>query len=41
MYECMILGEDRIDMCVYKNIDLVEFENMAKTFYEAMSQYCL
>ena len=39
MYECMILGEDRIDMCVSKNIDLVEFENMAKTFYEAMSQH--
>jgi hypothetical protein len=40
MYECMVLGEDRIDMCVSKNIDLVEFENMAQTFYGAMSQYC-
>lgn len=39
MYECMVLGEDRIDMCVSKNIDLVEFENMAKTFYGAMLQY--
>jgi len=39
MYECMFLGEDRIDMCVSKNIDLVEFENMAQTFYGAMSQY--
>ena len=39
MYECMVLGEDRIDMCVSKNIDLVEFENMAQTFYGAMSQY--
>jgi hypothetical protein len=39
MYECMVLGEDRIDMCVSKNIDLVEFENMAKTFYGTMSQY--
>lgn len=39
MLECMILGEDRIDMCVSKKIDLVEFEKMAKTFYEAMSQY--
>jgi len=39
MYECMVLGEDRIDMCVSKNIDLAEFENMAQTFYIAMSQY--
>ena len=39
MYECRILGKDRIDMCVSKNIDLVEFENMAQTFYRAMSQY--
>jgi len=39
MYECMVLGEDRIDMCVSKNIDLVGFENMAQTFYGAMSQY--
>lgn len=39
MYECMTLGKDRIDMCVSKNIDLIEFENMAKTFYEAMLQY--
>jgi len=40
MYECMLLCGDRIDMCVSKNIDLIEFENMAKTFYESMSQYC-
>lgn len=39
MYECMVLGEDRIDMRVSKDIDLVEFENMSQTFYEAMSQY--
>ena len=39
MYECMLLGEDRIDMCVSKNIDLVEFENMAQAFYKVMSQY--
>jgi len=26
-------------MCVSKNIGLVEFENMAQTFYRAMSQY--
>jgi hypothetical protein len=39
MYECMCLGDDRIDMSVSKNIALVEFENMAQTFYEAMTQY--
>jgi hypothetical protein len=39
MYECIILGDDRIDMCLSKNIDLFEFEKMAQTFYEAMSQY--
>lgn len=39
MYQCMVLNEDRIDMCVSKNIDLGEFENMAQTFYGAMSQY--
>lgn len=38
MYECVVLGEDRIDMCVSKNIDLVEFENMSQTFYGAMQR---
>ena len=40
MYQCMLLCDDRIDMDVSKEIDLPEFENMSKTFYEAMSQYC-
>ena len=40
MYECKILCKDRIDMCVSKNIDLVEFENMARTFYNIMCKYC-
>lgn len=40
MYQCMLLVDDRIDMDVSKDIDLPEFELMAKTFYEAMSQYC-
>lgn len=40
MYQCMLLSENRIDMCVSKNIDLKEFENMAKAFYEAMIEYC-
>ncbi len=39
MYECILLGEDRIDMCVSKNIDLVEFEYMAKEFYLTMKKY--
>lgn len=39
MYQCMLLGVDRIDMDVSKDIDLPEFELMAKTFYEAMLQY--
>jgi hypothetical protein len=40
MYQCMLLCDDRIDIDVSKDIDLPEFELMAKTFYEAMSQYC-
>lgn len=40
-YECMLLGRDRVDMTVSKDIDLPEFEKMARTFYEAMWQYCL
>lgn len=41
MYQCMLLCDDRIDMDVSKEIDLSEFEAMSKTFYKAMSQYCL
>ena len=33
MYECMLLGEGRIDMSVSKNIGLEEFENMAQMLY--------
>lgn len=39
MYECMLFCDDRIDMCVSKNIDLPEFEKMSHDFYEAMKQY--
>jgi hypothetical protein len=39
MYECMLMSADRIDMYVSKNVDLVTFENMAKTFYESMQPY--
>ncbi len=41
MYECMLLCGDRIDMSVSKNIDLSEFEKMARTFYEMMLQYSI
>jgi len=39
MYECMLLCNDRIDMAVSKNIDLPEFEEMSKSFYESMLKY--
>jgi len=40
MYECMISNSDRIDMTVFKNIYLTEFEGMSETFYKSMLQYC-
>lgn len=40
LYECMLCGDGRVDMTVSKDgIDLIEFEKMSKTFYEAMSKY--
>ena len=40
-FECMLIDIDsRIDLTVSKDIPLAEFESMAKSFYEAMSQYC-
>lgn len=40
-FECMLIDIDsRIDLTVSKDISLSEFESMAKSFYEAMSQYC-
>ena len=38
-YECMILGEDRIDMSVSSGVSLKEFEGMAQKFYHAMRGY--
>ena len=39
-FECMIIrGGDRVDLSVYKDIRLSEFEAMAFSFYNAMSQY--
>jgi len=40
-FECMFVNIDsRIDLTVSKEIELEEFEKMAKDFYEAMSKYC-
>ena len=39
MYECMLLGEYRIDMTVSKDIDLPELEEMAIEFYNSMKKY--
>ena len=40
-FECMPIDiNGRCDLSVNKEIELPEFENMAKTFYEAMSKYC-
>jgi hypothetical protein len=39
MYQCMLLCDDRIDMDVTKDIDLPEFELMAKQFYDSMSKF--
>lgn len=39
-YECHLLnGEGRIDLSVFKNITLEEFEDMSKTFYDTMHKY--
>jgi hypothetical protein len=40
-YECLLIGRHRIDLSVSKDIDVPEFELMAKDFYEAMWKYCL
>ena len=42
MYQAMIISKEycRIDMDVMKDINLKEFEVMAKDFYESMSKYC-
>lgn len=39
MYECMLLGGDRIDFTVSKNIDLRQYELMAYDFYNVMNKY--
>jgi hypothetical protein len=38
-YECMILGDERIDMSVSMNIKYWHFEEMAAKFYEAMKTF--
>ena len=39
MYQCMLICKERIDMDVSKEIDITEFEAMAKTFYKAMNKW--
>ena len=40
-FECMFTDIDaRIDLSVSKDISLEHFEIMAKTFIDAMAQYC-
>lgn len=40
-FECMLTNIDcRCDLVVSKSIELHDFEEMAKTFYDAMSKYC-
>ena len=38
-YYCMTSGDDSIDLIISKNIDLSEFEEMARVFYESMKPY--
>lgn len=38
-YDCMLLGGSRIDLSISKEIDLPEFEVMAKEFYESMKKF--
>lgn len=41
-FECMFIDiNSRIDLTVSKNITLLEFEAMSKTFYDSMFQYTL
>jgi hypothetical protein len=39
MYQCMLDKDHRIDLTVSKNIEVKEFEEMAKTFNRAMKGY--
>lgn len=38
-YECLLIGDERIDLSVSKNIDINKFEEIAFDFYEAMKKY--
>lgn len=39
-FECLFIGIDsRIDLTVSKNIELIEFEEMARAFYNSMIIY--
>lgn len=38
-YKCILLGGDRIDLSVSKDIDLPEFESMAEIFYQTFKNH--
>lgn len=38
-YECLLIGDDRLDLSVSKNIDINKFEEIAFDFYESMKKY--
>ena len=38
-YECMTIGEDRIDMSVSKDITIEQFELMCNDFYESIKKH--
>lgn len=38
-YECLLIGDERVDMSVCLDIDVPVFELMAKSFHEAMCKF--
>jgi len=38
-YECMLISKVRIDLSVFKDIQLEEFEKMSEDFYQTMKKY--
>ena len=39
LFECMLIGGDRIDLSVSKDISIDTFENMCKKFYSYMKSF--
>lgn len=38
-FECLLIGDNRIDLSVSKDITISEFETMCYSFYESMKKY--